>query len=303
MADCGIITLEEEEEDEEETNKQTNTDDGEGLDAKDLEEHSVLDDLRRIGREKLADQMMQLEKLRRSLGELHKTEASQSLKGAAGEESESVIEPPILNQRDYIEIGDEKIGDVEDIKQITNDRQSLSKDVNEAENIKQITDASQTSRSRENIGIVMDYVGEANKQTNQQSNQQTNQQSNISIKSIENKNAKKDLTPIIDSSKANQEGKRQNEKRDENQNQINLNEIANENENLFERTQPIATMDASGSLMTRGRWRGMLEEEVGRYKDVNSTNLINNNAKDAINKNYNSGGRRICYWHNFGFCR
>ena len=115
MADCGIITLEEEEEDEEETNKQTNTDDGEGLDANDLEEHSVLDDLRRIGREKLANQMMQLEKLRRSLGELHKTEASQSLKGAAGEESESVIEPPILNQGDHIEIGDEKIGDVEDI--------------------------------------------------------------------------------------------------------------------------------------------------------------------------------------------
>ena len=157
----------------------------------------------------------------------------------------------------------------------------------------------------------MDSMGETNKQLNKQTNQQTNQQSNISIKSIENKNAEKDLTPIIDSSNANQEGKSQNAKTDENQNQINLNEIANESENLFERTQSIATMDASGSLMTRGRWRGMLEEEVGRYKDVNSTNIINNNAKDAggsynnitINKNYNSGGRRICYWHNFGFCR
>ena len=50
---------------------------------------------------------------------------------------------------------------------------------------------------------------------------------------------------------------------------------------------------STGSIMTRKRWRGVIGEEL-RYKTLNNNNNVQVN---------NNGRRRICSWHNVGFCR
>ena len=338
MAHCGIITLEEqeEEEDEEDTNPEdepdvTNTDSvfkqisskqitytdehllEEDPDDKHFDEHMLLEEKdKMIGTENIADEGLRLEEMRKTLGELYLRESFQTV----GVESESASGSPqnVLEQMENIEILDQMehtgVNESGNIKQIINVGQTLNKNPalwlggeNSATTTNLTTSMPNLNENRDdmtrfitndnpipNMGMVKQGVHESD---------DANQIAEIYFSPLAN--------PL---------------RAFEQRGQITFKEYTGKSTNLNESIGQISNKSTSenvlasvpsvnlgsilqtSSIVTRMGWRGGIGEEAGKYKTFNNNvNTVRINNDNNNNSNYNNGGRRICSWHNVGFCR
>ena len=317
MADCGIITLEEEEDEDEkdihpedeldvtstEVDKQilykqiTNTDEHlleEDPDDKHLDEHSFLEEYNeRIDKE----EGLGLEEVRKTLGELHLKKSFQHAQ--AESESASGSLEDILDQLGNNEIADQKrhagVDQRGNVKQIKNMKQTFSTDP--ALWLSGENTATSTNLTMSNLDENRDDMA-------------------LSIPS-NNPNAKIDKEQDVPESDDANQFAGINFNPLEQRGQITFKEYTGKSPNLNEGIGQISNKSTSenilasvpsvnlgsilqtSSIVTRLGWRGIAGEEAGKYKTFNN----NVNTVRVNDNNNNIGRRRICSWHNVGFCR